>query len=150
MKTWIVVVNRVEAKVFEYNNRNGSEVTYVTKLANPRGRLRSKEINADKPGFFSNMVSHGSRYQKAQSPTERVAQEFAIKVCDFLDDSSQQRAFDDLILIAEPQFLGRLRNTLCKEVSRKVSREIAKDLGIVTREELKERLWPAPVQTFSL
>lgn len=142
MKTWIVVVNRVEAKVFEYANKKDSEVEFVTKLENPRGRLKAQEINADKPGIFSSLLSHGTRLVKPQSPTERIAQEFAKKVSHFLEESRQNHNFDDLVLIADPAFLGKMRSHFSRDLRQVISREIPKDLGTVTRDELKNRLWP--------
>ncbi|MEK2645045.1 host attachment protein [Bdellovibrio sp. BCCA] len=144
MKTWIVVACRTEAKVFEYANKQSSDVEFVTKLENPRGRLKAQEINADKPGVFSSVMSHGTRLVGPQSPTERVAQEFAKKISDFLEISRQQGAFDDLVLFADPHFLGRLRSAFTKKLRQCVSKEITKDLGAVTTEEIRIRLWPEP------
>lgn len=142
MKTWIVVASRTEAKVFEYGNRKNSEVEYVTKLENPRGRLRAQDINADKPGVFSSQMLHGTRLEKPQSPTERVAQEFAKKVADYLDQERQKKSFDNLVLFADPHFLGRMRSSFSKKLREVVAKEVTKDLGAVTTTEIKNRLWP--------
>ncbi len=142
MRTWVVVANRTEVKVFEYENKKDSEVQFLMKFENPRGRLRPQQINADKPGIFSNLVSHGTRLVKPQSPTERIAQEFAKKVSVFLEEALQKRRFDDLVLIADPHFMGRVRSSLSKELRRCITKEIIKDLGAVTTEEIKNRVWP--------
>lgn len=142
MKTWIVVANRTEAKVFEYTNKKNSVVQYVTKLDNPRGRLRPIAINADRPGSFTSLQTHGTKLEKQESPTERIAQEFAIKVVDFLEGERQKQKFDELVLISDPHFIGRLRGLVSKELRRSVSREIIKDLLTVTTQELQTRLWP--------
>lgn len=142
MKTWIVVTNRTEAKVFEFSNRKGSVVEFVTKMENPRGRLRSGDINADKPGVFLGYWGRGTHLVKGQSPTERVAQEFAKKVSTFLEESHQKQKFDELVLISDPHFMGRLRGLMSKEVKQAIAREVIKDLGMVTAQELQNRLWP--------
>lgn len=144
MKTWIVAVNRSEARVFEYNNKQDSEVEFVMKIDNPRGRLKDREINADKPGVFSSLMGHGTRLTQPQLPKERVAQEFSIQVTEALEAALKQHQFDDLIVIAEPHFLGMLRNLFSRELKQCISREEAKDLNLstVTRQELKDRLWP--------
>lgn len=143
MKTWIVVAGRTEAKIFEYGHKKNSVVEYVTQLDNPRGRLRPIAINADRPGSFTSLQTHGTKLVKAQSPTERIAQEFAIKVADFLAVERRGRKFDEMILIADPHFLGRLRPLLTKEVKQTLVKEVIKDLGGVTTQELQSRLWPA-------
>lgn len=150
MKTWIVVASRTEAKVFEYANKKNSDVEFVMKMENPRGRLKAQDINADKPGVFLSLTTHGTRLVKPQSPTERVAQEFAKKVSEFLEGSRQKSLFDDLVLIADPHFLGRLRGSFTKKLRQCVSKEIVKDLGAATASDIKNRLWPAPTASISL
>jgi protein required for attachment to host cells len=142
MKTWIVVAGRTEAKIFEYGHKKTSVVQYVTQLENPRGRLRPIAINADKPGSFASLQTHGTKLVKEQSPTERIAQEFAIKVADFLDGEKSGKKFDELILIADPHFMGRLRPLLSKELKQALVKEVIKDLGGITTQELQNRLWP--------
>ncbi|KYG60488.1 hypothetical protein AZI85_12780 [Bdellovibrio bacteriovorus] len=144
MKTWICVVNRSEAKIFEHGNNRSADVQFVTKLSNPRGRLKAQDINADKPGsFVSGFTTHGMGREKIDSPTEHVAQEFAKQVSQFLYDSCQQHLFEELVLIAEPQCLGRLRGLLSKEVRQCIVQEIPKDLvTAATTTDLKERLRP--------
>ncbi|MGZ3772664.1 MAG: host attachment protein [Pseudobdellovibrionaceae bacterium] len=144
MKTWIIVVNRSEARIFSYDNKPNSEIQFVRKLDNPKGRLKAQDINASKPGILSTPSIHGPRLEKAETPTQHVAQEFAKRVTEFLDVSLQRKDFDNVIVIAEPNFLGRLRNLFSQQLNSRVSREISKDLNlnIVTRNEIKQRLWP--------
>ena len=142
MKTWIVVAHRTGAKIFSYEHKNGSTVDFVAKLDNPRGRLKAQEINADKPGVFSSLMAHGTRLVKQQSPTERIAQEFAKKIVDYLEEARRNHSFDDLVLIADPHFLGRLRLLTGKSLKNCIAREVCKDLTGVTSAEIKNRLWP--------
>jgi protein required for attachment to host cells len=142
MKTWILVANRTEAKIFKYLNKRGGHVEYLTSLKNPRGRLRAIAINADRPGTFANLETYGARLVKSQSPTERVAQEFAKRVCVFLEHQVQDNQFDELVVISDPHFLGRLRHLFSKELKKKISREIKKDLIMITSRDLEKRLWP--------
>lgn len=151
MKTWIVVANRSEVKFFSADPKRGGPVEYVSKLENPRGRLRNGDINADKPGAFGLPgTGHGSARVGPQSPVERVAQEFAIEIVDALTTAKSLQQFEALILIADPHFLGILRNNLSKELARLVVREEAKDLNLVTADEVRARLWPEEPSPLSL
>lgn len=152
MKTWIVVVNRVEAKVFESDGKgHRGEVKFLEKLENPKGRLKAQDINADKPGFSPGVAGHGGTKEKAQSPTDRVSQIFAKRVSDYLEEARHSNSFDDVVLIAAPQFLGKMRNMFSRELRDVVRQEIPKDLGpTVTGMELRERLWPAPEVKYEL
>lgn len=144
MKTWIVVVNRCEAKIFISDRRgNNGEVQFVEKLENPRGRLKSIDINADRPGFVNSSSIHGGQLVKKQSPTDRVSEMFAKKVAAHLEEKRQQNVFEELVLIAPPQFLGKVRQNFSRELRECIVKEIPKDLAqTATSFELKERIWP--------
>lgn len=77
---------------------------------------------------------------KGQSPTERVAEEFAKEIVDRLELEKSKNSFENLILIAEPNFLGRLRSAMSKDLQKYVADEIAKDLGAVTTSEVQDRV----------
>jgi protein required for attachment to host cells len=148
MKTWIVVANRTEAKIFYSDPKQNRDVEFINKLENPRGRLKAGDINADRPGAFSPMATgHGSGREAQVSPTERVAQEFVKEIVTHLDAGRTQNQFEELVLIADPHFLGLMRNQMSKELKKLVSREEAKDLAVVTSDELQERLYPQQEDT---
>lgn len=147
MKSWVVIVNRREAKIYTYLNHRNSDLKFVTKIENPRGRLKAQDIDADKPGVFSSLLTHGPRLVKKQTPTQRVAEEFAKEVAEFMDKCRSQQMFDSLILVAPPTFLGDLRLKLSAPLKKIVKREIAKDFDPDTsEEELKKRLFPEDEQ----
>lgn len=143
MNSWVVIVNRREAKFYSYLNHRNSDLKYVTKIENPRGRLKAQDINTDKPGIFSSLLTYGPRLVKKQSPTQRVAAEFAKEVADFLDKCRTQQMFDNVILVAPPTFLGELRQSLSSPLKKIVKREVAKDFNPdISAADLKSRLFP--------
>lgn len=151
MKTWIVVANRSEAKFFSTDPKRRGQVEFVSKIENPRGRLKNGDINADRPGAFSPMsTTHGSGREASQSPVERVAQEFALEIVESLTTAKSTQEFEELVLIADPQFLGLLRNAMTKELSRIVVREEAKDLNAVTADQIRDRLYPEEPSALNL
>lgn len=144
MKTWIVVANRSEARIFSSDPKRYRDVDFINKIENPRGRLRAGDINADKPGAFAPMAyGHGSGREARVSPTEQVALDFCKEIIDTLELARSQNQFSELILFADPHFLGLMRNQMSKELRKIVIREEAKDLSVVTTDEIQERLWPA-------
>lgn len=143
MKSWVVIANRTEAKFYIHLDQSSSDLKFVTKIENPRGRLKAQDIDADKPGFLTSLLTYGPRLVKRQSPTQRVAEEFAKEVAEFMDKCRSQQMFDSLILVAPPTFLGVLRLKLSSPLKKMVKREIAKDIHPNTSEaELKRRLFP--------
>ncbi len=141
MKRWIVVINKIEARFFSASNPQATDIKYIDKLENPKGRLRSGEINADKPGFFSSGSStHGGHMTSVQSPTDRVAEVFAKEIVQYLEHALSLNQFAELTLIVEPRFLGKIRAVMGKELSSRVVKEIPKDLRQVSTEQVRQRL----------
>lgn len=151
MKTWIAVINRSEARFFETDSKNSkkkNDLKYLSKLENPKGRMKAIDINADRPGVYtSSATTHRGHLEKPQSPVERVSQMFAIEIANFLEQHRNKKSFDELTIIVEPRFLGKIRSAFSKELSALVTREISKDLRAVSNDQLKERLWPAKAAT---
>lgn len=140
METWILVANRAEARIFAYPSNKKSQMRFLRKIENPRGRLKAQDINADKPGVFSSVYAYGSKLESEQSPTERVAEEFAKTIATQLEHEKSHNNFEKLIVIADPTFLGLLRSKMSRDLHRHVIQEVAKDLGAVSTNEMHERL----------
>lgn len=150
MKTWIAVVNRCEARLYETNEKNGvsdKKLTLVKRLENPKGRLKSSEINADRPGTSAISFAYSrTRLTKSQDPTDRVAQLFAKSISEELDRGANEHLYDKLILVSEPNFLGKVRAALTKKTANVVSETLHKDLIHVPDHDLPQFIWPRKQQ----
>lgn len=146
MKTWVAVVNRCEARLYETNEKNGvsdKKLKLVKRLENPRGRLKNQEINADRPGVFSGSFIYGqSSRTNSQEPTDRVAQVFAKSISEELDRGANEHLFEKLILVSEPNFLGKVRAALSKRITNVVAETLHKDLVHVPDHDLPQFIWP--------
>lgn len=146
MKTWIAVVNRCEARLFETNEKNGvteKKLKLVKRLENPKGRLKKQDINADRPGSFSGSFTYsGTSLENNQDPTERVAQLFAKSISEELERGANQHLYDKLILVSEPNFLGKVRAALSKKTANVISDTLHKDLIHVPDHDLPQFIWP--------
>jgi protein required for attachment to host cells len=142
MTTWIAVCNRTEARVFQTNHRDGKDLKLITKLENPRGRLKNQDINADKPGSsMGTKFSYPVQMTNTQEPTERVAQIFAKDISQVLEKGRVDHAYDDLVLVGEPHFLGIIRSSLSRPTYNTVKRTLRKDLVNVPDHQLHEYLF---------
>jgi protein required for attachment to host cells len=151
MKTWVAVANRSEARFFEIDEKEKNKLRLIKKLENPKGRLRDREINADRPGMntFSFAYSQTS-LTKPQKPTDRVAQIFAKSVSEELERGFNAHLFQRLILVVEPRFLGKIRAVLSKQTSGAVCSTLTKDLVHVAEHDLPQFIWPKEATTLSL
>ncbi len=139
MKTWVAVVNRTEVRVFETNSADTKDMKLVKKIDNPRGRLRNRDINADKPGIStSDRFAYPTGYSKHESPVERVAHMFAIQISDFLDKSRNYHLYDRLVLVGEPRFLGKVKAALTKPTLHCLTKTLTKDLVKIPDHQLHE------------
>jgi len=154
MKTWIAVVNRCEARLFETNEKNGvgdKKLKLVKRLENPKGRLRKHQINADRPGSFSAKFAYpGSGIENSQDPTKHIAMVFAKSISEELDRAANERLFDKLILVSEPNFLGKIRAVLSKKTANAVSNTLHKDLIHIPDHDLPQFIWPSQQQEVEL
>jgi len=138
--TWILVAHRGGARLFE-NTGPGKGLTLVEDVANPDGRLKSGEINSDRPGRAFDKVGGGRHGMSTeQDPTERVAQRFAKELGERLTTGRVQNRYGKLLLVAEPRFLGELRNNLDAPTAAMVTGTLDKDLGGIIDRDLPKHL----------
>lgn len=133
-RRWIVVVNRVEARIFDGRTMNLREV-----LVNELGREHNRALTTDKPGVsrsrFSG-VSHVHALTGEKDPHEDVAVAFAKRIAVFLEKSMGLDKFDSLAIFAEPRMLGRLRSNFSKRLIAVIEFH-PKDFGHLSVVELK-------------
>ena len=129
LPTYVLVANRASAALFRTQGPNQAP-DLVQRFDNPKGRLKSGEIDSDRPGrAFDRMGANRHSLSAEESPTDRVAHDFARQLAEHLDGGRERGDFDQLGLIASPRMLGHLRAALSKPTRALVYGELAKDLG---------------------
>ncbi|UCH53717.1 MAG: host attachment protein [Pseudomonadota bacterium] len=135
-RTWILVAHRAGGRLFE-NPGPGKGLTLVQDIPHPEGRLRDQDINADRHGGSADTRGAGRHsYEASQTPTEHVAVQFAKQLAEILDSGRSQQRYAQLVLVAEPRFLGNLRAAMSPQTASLVSATIDKDLGSVEARDL--------------
>jgi len=89
--------------------------------------LTSDRSGNGKSTFSSIRSGHALTGNK--SPHEHAAERFATKMGDYLETGRQQSKFDQLVLVAEPHFLGMLKSAMNPATVRMVTDCVHKDLG---------------------
>jgi protein required for attachment to host cells len=146
--TWIVAADSSRARFLQVAGRE--QLLEIGGLANPAGRMDDRELITDAHPRFSGHGGMGKPGGRATSGPgsdrqETSAQEhatdlFAKRVGDYLDKARIEHRYDELVLIAPPEFLGRLRKELDKEVKKLVADEVPKDLSWFDARELERYL----------
>ena len=139
-KTWILVAHKSGARIIE-SPVYGGALNVVREIDHPEGRLQNSEIDADRGGRVFESAAPAQRgMTREQSATERVAANFARDVASELERGRLDHRFDQLVLVAPPRFLGRMRTAMSDETGKLVSASVSKDLPDVSPEKIREHL----------
>ena len=122
---WYVLSNRTGAVIYRDYKKNQFE--FVNRLENPDGALTEGELDSDRPGTgFSSgglgTIHHG--LDRTFAHHEAQAKSFSRKISQFLAEAQRDEKFTDLVLVAEPHFLGLLRGSLPASVKKMVAHEV--------------------------
>lgn len=129
--TWVVVADRDCATIY----------------AVPRGMARLRQVcdlqhSRTSMGFDLGEPGDGETWipDQALSAVEQRARCFAARVARHVEDAGRDRRFDELILVASPNVLAYLRDSLSPAVRDAVVAEIAKNLVGAQQETLQEQV----------
>ena len=138
--TWILSANRSSASLFE-SDWPGKLMRRIQQIPHPQGRMQNKDIDTDKPGRVFDSLGQGRHSTSPkQEPTEHIAQQFALDLAELLNKGRLAHSYDQLVLVAEPKFLGILRAALDKNTESLVIHTVNKELVDVKEEDLVEYL----------
>lgn len=155
MKLWIVIANSSSAEIFL---RKGLNIEKLHHIDFPAGRQRSGEFLSDRPGrgFESGgSKMHGRHAYSSETDIHTQEQRiFAHQLADLLRKAITEKTFDQLAIIAPPEFLGELRRVLPnldkllhKEVNKEVSTGLSEHEKIEVICRLLDLKPPVPVRS---
>lgn len=144
--TWIVIAHQAGARFLQHQTgqANRNKLIQVRELENPDGRKKNGEIESDRAGKTFTPMRGGATGMRSMGHEEtahqRVASNFARLIARELDSARVAHQFDELVLVAEPHFLGILKAALDTPTSRTVSAILAKDLAKVPLHDMREHI----------
>jgi protein required for attachment to host cells len=149
--TWILAADESRARVLQARGPK-QELVEVNRLENPEGRLHQRDMLAGPEPRFDGHGGVGrpaarstggvASDREPDRPTEQSAQRFARELGCYLDKAHGEQAYDELVLIAPPKFLGALRKELSGEVEKLVADEIPKDLSWLDPRDIERHIRP--------
>ena len=145
--TWIVSADAGRARIFAESDSQ-QPLEEVKDLVSANARVRDSDINTDRIGATSAAQSiHNTggatpnkQYQPAQTPEQHDAALFARDICAFLLQAKQEQRYQKLTLVAEPRFLGVLREALDNQIKPLINLELNKDYTHLNGNQLREQL----------
>lgn len=139
-KIWILIANSGNATLFTADSPTASLTEFMT-FDNPDARVKQMELSSDRPG--RSFDSHGEGRHAMATEVEPKEQEqirFAKLIVDRLEQGRAENAFERLVVVAAPAFLGLLRTNFNAPLSSLLSLEIDKDYTSLRPDELRARL----------
>ena len=137
MRIRIVVASQAEATFYDVQHIE-DHLQVAGRLSDPLAHLHDRDFKSDRPGrvFDHAPLVSGRRGATAhhatggeRRPRKHEAVMFANKIATELEQARRNDRFDHLIVMAEPGFLGVLRQALPDSLKATVIAEVAKDLA---------------------
>ena len=135
LRTRVVVADRGEARFYDYEADNS--LTQVGRLTDRKAHLHNRDFISDRPGrVFDHAATGGGRRGaiahhgtgKELTPLKLEAKKFAESICREIEAADQSKAFEQLVIMAEPSFLGLIREAMPEHLINKVVLQVHKDL----------------------
>jgi len=141
-KIWIVAADRVHARLFQAENITGP-LKEVRDMVNPESRLQDRELMSDDAGRTAASGDGGrmqySTYEEA-SEKDHQARLFAKEIISELEKLRARGELERVHLLAEPGFLGELREQYSRPLQKCVASEVGKRATERRPEEVRELL----------
>lgn len=138
--TWILVCDASRARLLA-EPAGARHLTEIEAFEHAESRARVRDLMADangrKPGGG---WGHRPGVEPDTDPKEVEAQKFARRLADVLQKGLDDHAYEALILVAPPHFLGLMRECVSAQVAKRVGHSIGKDVAMETPREIEARL----------
>ncbi len=134
--TRVLVAHDAGARTFE-NRGPGKGLIKLSDVDFEDGRRHAGELDSDRPGRASDRAGQGRHaYEPHEDARHHAVAHFARELAHDLSRDYHEGAFNQLVLIAPPRFLGVLRDALDQKLVRIVVGTVSKDLPRASAAEL--------------
>lgn len=137
-KTWALVLNHARCRVLRgLSARSGDALEELVLRAESR---KLRDIMSDKPGrsFASAGGGRRSSMEQSSDPVAEDQREFIRQIIALLESHRRAEDFDRLMIFAEHDMLGYLRQMMPRTLTDLVIREVPKNLLNLSKQELAE------------
>lgn len=137
-KTWVVVAESSRARIFLAESRV-KPMRELEGLAHPESRARVLDINADNAGRAFDSAGQGRHAMENEvDPKKHEAEMFAKEIAEHLDKARAKGEFEELIIVAAPEFLGLLRKHVNPVTAKQVAKTVSKNLVRESEEVIRK------------
>lgn len=137
---WALVADSGRARFFELQ-KTPPEFRELRSMTSEALHQRSSDLVSDGVGRDYNARGPLSHSKKPRSdPHDLAEQAFSRQLVDELEQAANEKAFEKLLVVADPKTLGRLRPLMSKQLRERISDEVNLDLVALPQQELEQRV----------
>ncbi len=138
-RTWVLVGDGSRARLFRVGPRRDWEL--IRELEHPETRAKARDIYTDRQGVGQlHRRGHGGGALLHPPLHEIESERFAHSIAKVLEGGLADNAYERVVLVAPPHFLGLLRATIAPNVAKRVELTVDKDYTALKPDELAERV----------
>jgi protein required for attachment to host cells len=137
--TWILVADNTRARIFTASTPS-SALEELEGFTHAEGRLHDREMTTDLPGRIKSADGSGHAFEQPTDPKKHEADNFAHLIAQHLEAAHNANKFEQILIIAEPSFLGLLRNCLPANVKKHVVYELDKNITTQSAADIRKHL----------
>jgi protein required for attachment to host cells len=139
-KTWVLVADSARARFFTTDTPKGP-LTEFEDLVHPEARAHARDLTSDRPGRAVDRGGQGRHPMGSiNAAKEHEAEEFARAIASRLEAGRKAGQFEQVVLVAPPDFLGLLRKAISHSTAKLISCEITKSVARRTPDAIRSLL----------
>lgn len=135
--TWLIVADASRARIFATDYLLHID-RLVEEMVNDAGRAHERDLVSDDRGRTQAFPGGERSAMEPAGHREKEVQRFAKAIGERLERARLDKAYERLVVVAPPQFLGTLREALPRTVAEMVQSEVAKDYVHASQQELTD------------
>jgi protein required for attachment to host cells len=139
--SWVLIADSSRGLLYSVLKR-GEPWTLVKEYTHPASRVTEGGLTTDQPGRTHSSTANGARsaMESKTSPKEVEFEHFAHELAGALHDGHGQQAYDRIVLVAPPHFLGLLRKSINSTVSKLIGATLDKDYLHLSAKDVHKHL----------
>lgn len=141
---WVLIAGSSRALLYGVAGKGRQRWTLIKEYTHPASRVSEGGLSTDQPGRAFGSVGGGARsaMESKTSPKEVEFEHFAHELATVLHDGHGQNAYERLVLVAPPHFLGLLRKNINDTVRKLIGATVDKDYLHLSEKDFREHLDP--------
>lgn len=140
MNNWVIVGDSARARFYKTQNATSDFQEFQTLIHN-ESRMHEQDLKSDRSGNAHDSAGMNRfNISSDQNTKQKESEIFAREIACYLEKSRTENKLSQLVVVAAPKFLGKLRNELSNSCKKMIVSEYAKNISHMPTTELRSHL----------